>query len=185
MPRRTGDLNKAFNTLVAHAEIDGPHLEDTKLRIERMWLELTQHALPFEFTTFPNADHYDQMASLAGIRFSSWCAHHVLPFWGTAAVGYIPKREGRICGLSKLARTVVYFSKTLQTQERLTKQIGDFLLDKLEPLGVAVVIKAVHSCVIARGAEQPDSMFTTSYMRGVFLDVPEARAEFLEVIKNG
>ena len=177
-------VTEELRMLLEHAGITWAHKSGTPQRLRRVWAELRQHRSEFNFTVFDNTEEkYDQIIAQTGIRFTSWCAHHVLPFLGTAAVGYIPK--SKYCGLSKLARTVEYFAGTLQTQERLTKQIGQFLLEKLEdPLGVAVVIKATHTCMTSRGVRQPDSVTVTSFMQGVFLEKPEARAEFLALLRH-
>lgn len=130
----------------------------------------------FNLTTFEN-DGYSQMVVQEGISFFSLCEHHLLPFFGEAVVGYIP--GPRIVGISKLARTVEHFARGLQVQERLTEQIAGFLEARLEPKAVGVVIKARHLCQEMRGVEKVGTVTTTSALRGVFLDDPRARAEFL------
>lgn len=131
--------------------------------------------------TFP--DTCDEMVVVTGIRVVSLCEHHLLPFTGTAALAYVP--NGRVVGLSKLPRMVTAFAHRLQVQERLTEQVADALVEHLGPLGVGVVIRAQHSCAGLRGAVQPDMVMTTSALRGVLLEKPEARAEFLALARNG
>lgn len=131
--------------------------------------------------TFP--DTCDEMVVVSGIRLVSLCEHHLLPFTGTVVVGYVP--NGRVVGLSKIPRMVDALARRLQVQERLTEQIADALVEHLAPLGVGVLIRAHHSCMGLRGAMQPDAIMTTSALRGVLLEKPEARAEFLALARNG
>lgn len=122
-------------------------------------------------------DNCDQMVVVSGIKFTSMCEHHMLPFTGTATVGYLP--NGNVVGLSKLARTVDVFARRLQVQERLTEQVADAMDTHLAPLGCGVVITAHHSCMGLRGALKPDALMTTSALRGKFLHDPTVRSEFL------
>lgn len=133
-------------------------------------------------TTF--AVNVDQLIVVSGIRLVSLCEHHLLPFTGTAVVGYLPA-GGRVVGMSKIARLVDAFARRLQVQERLTEQIADTIQGQLQPLGVGVVIRAHHSCMGLRGPVQPNAMMTTSALRGALLDKAEARAEFLDLAHNG
>lgn len=125
---------------------------------------------------------YDDMVTVRGIGFFSLCEHHLLPFFGTAHVGYIP--NGRVVGLSKVPRIVDAFAHRLQLQERLTHQIADALQEVLEPRGVAVVIEARHLCMEMRGVEKQDSETVTSCMLGAFRDDPRTRQEFMEIIRR-
>lgn len=125
---------------------------------------------------------YDDMVTVRGIGFFSLCEHHLLPFFGTAHVGYIP--NGRVVGLSKVPRIVDAFAHRLQLQERLTHQIADALQEVLEPRGVAVVIEARHMCMEMRGVEKQDSETVTSCMLGAFRDDPRTRQEFMEIIRR-
>ena len=127
-------------------------------------------------------EDYDEMVIVKDIDFSSLCEHHVLPFVGKCHVAYMPKRK--IVGLSKIPRLVDMFSKRLQVQERLTTQIANALNDALEPRGVAVVMEAIHLCMMVRGVEKQNSKAVTSAMLGGFRDRPETRAEFMELIKS-
>jgi len=122
----------------------------------------------------------DQMVVVKGIRFSSLCEHHLLPFTGTAAVGYVP--DGRVIGLSKIPRLVDVFAKRLQVQERMTNQVAQALMEHLSPLGVGVVIKAHHSCMGCRGVKQPDAEMITSCMLGCMKADPSSRSELMEFI---
>jgi GTP cyclohydrolase I len=132
-------------------------------------------------TTFDQA--YDEMVVLAGIRFASLCEHHMLPFYGTATVGYIPSE--RVVGLSKLARLVDIYARRLQIQERMTVQITAALDIHLQPLGSAVVLRSHHMCMGIRGVQQPEAEMVTSSLTGAFRDKPEARAEFLALARDG
>jgi GTP cyclohydrolase I len=122
----------------------------------------------------------DQMVVVRGIRFSSMCEHHLLPFTGTAAVGYVP--DGRVIGLSKIPRLVEVFAKRPQVQERMTNQVADSLMKHLNPKGVGVIIKAHHSCMGCRGVRQPDAEMITSCVLGCMKEDPAARAELMEFI---
>jgi GTP cyclohydrolase I len=127
-------------------------------------------------TTF-DTEGYDEMVVLRGIDFVSLCEHHMLPFTGTAAVGYVP--GDRVVGLSKLARLVDCFARRLQIQERMTKEIADAVMNVLSPQGVGVVVSARHSCMGCRGVRKPGASMVTSYLAGVMRDNVAARAEFL------
>ncbi len=128
-------------------------------------------------------EEYDEMVVVKDIDFASLCEHHLLPFIGKAHVAYMPHKK--IVGLSKIPRLVEMFSRRLQVQERLTTQIANTLRDALQPRGVAVVIEAVHLCMLVRGVEKQNSKAVTSAMLGAFRDRPETRAEFMELIKAG
>jgi GTP cyclohydrolase I len=128
-------------------------------------------------------EEYDEMVVVKDIDFASLCEHHLLPFIGKAHVAYMPHKK--IVGLSKIPRLVEMFSRRLQVQERLTTQIANGLNEALQPRGVAVVIEAVHLCMLVRGVEKQNSKAVTSAMLGAFRDRPETRAEFMELIKAG
>jgi len=160
---------------------DTPHTKETPQRAAKAWLELTRGE-DFKPTAFTNMD-IDQMVVCQDIPFYSLCAHHMLPFFGQAHVAYIPK--DKLLGLSKLARTVESMSRGLSVQEELTKDVMDFLIEVLDPKGVAVVLKGTHLCMTMRGVEKPGAT-TTSAMHGVFLDpTKEARSEFFNIINGG
>ncbi|OGL23778.1 MAG: GTP cyclohydrolase I FolE [Candidatus Rokubacteria bacterium RIFCSPLOWO2_12_FULL_73_47] len=128
-------------------------------------------------------EDYDEMVIVKDIDFFSLCEHHLLPFIGKAHVAYMPRRK--IVGLSKIPRLVEMFSRRLQVQERLTTQIATTLDEALQPRGVAVVMEAIHLCMLMRGVEKQNSKAVTSAMLGAFRDRPETRAEFMELIKAG
>jgi GTP cyclohydrolase I len=127
-------------------------------------------------------EEYDEMVIVKDIDFASLCEHHLLPFVGKCHVAYMPKRK--IVGLSKIPRLVEMFSRRLQVQERLTTQLASALNEALQPRGVAVVMEAVHLCMLVRGVEKQNSKAVTSAMLGAFRDRPETRAEFMELIKS-
>jgi GTP cyclohydrolase I len=126
---------------------------------------------------------YDEMVVVRDIDFFSLCEHHLLPFYGKCHVAYIPNE--RVVGLSKIPRLVEVFSRRLQVQERLTVQIAETLMDKLNPQGVAVVVEARHLCMMMRGVETPNAVAVTSSMHGVFLSQQQTREEFLTLIRRG
>lgn len=128
-------------------------------------------------------EDYDEMVIVKDIEFYSLCEHHILPFWGRCHVGYIPRK--RIIGLSKIPRIVDMFSRRLQVQERLTREIAEALENALEPQGVAVVMDGQHLCMMARGVEKQAPKMTTNVMRGIFRDNISTRAEFLKCIQGG
>ncbi len=152
-------------------------LRDTPKRVARMWSQVNTRT-EFEFTTF-DAEGMDSMVVQTDIPFYSFCEHHMLPFMGTAAVGYIP--NGKICGLSKLTRAVQFCSKGLQNQERVTQAIAKMICAALNPLGLGVVIRARHLCMEIRGVCVPNVYTTTSELVGVLRDEASARAEFLSL----
>lgn len=133
--------------------------------------------------TFTEIDGYDQMVLLTGIDIHSHCEHHMVPFVGKAHVAYIP--NGKVVGLSKLAKVVEIFSKRLQVQEKLTAQIANSIQIHLQPLGVAVVIQARHFCMCYRGVRQPHAWTTTSKLTGIFMEDPATRSEFLRLVAIG
>ena len=125
---------------------------------------------------------YNEMVMVKDIHFYSLCEHHLLPFFGRCHIAYIPR--DKIIGLSKIPRLVEVFSRRLQVQERLTNQIADTILEKLNPLGVAVVLEATHLCMVMRGVEKQDSFALTSAMLGVFRTDARTRMEFLELLNH-
>jgi GTP cyclohydrolase IA len=157
-------------------DLGDPSLQRTPERVARAYAEMLA---PREFglTTFPNDEQYDELVVARDIPFTSLCEHHLLPFVGTAAVGYLP--GSRILGLSKLARVVELFARRPQVQERMTKQIATWIDDQLQPRGVGVVIEAEHSCMTLRGVQARGSSTITSAMLGRLRDDPRTRSEFL------
>jgi GTP cyclohydrolase I len=131
-------------------------------------------------TTFD--ENHDELVLVKDIPLYSICEHHLVPWHGSAAVGYIPGEDGRITGLSKLARIVDLYAKRPQVQERLTSQVADAVMRRLEPQGVVVVVQAEHLCMAMRGVRKPGSITVTSAVRGIFKDDPRSRAEALGLI---
>ena len=149
----------------------GADLDDESLR------ETLLTPAPFDATSFPNDAGYDQLVVGRAIPFHSLCEHHLLPFVGVAHVGYLPGE--RILGLSKLARVVDFYARSLQVQERLTTQIAGWLQDELEPKGVGVVLEAEHLCMSLRGVQKQGATTVTSALHGLVRDDPRTRQEFL------
>lgn len=158
------------------------HLARTPDRVARAYAEMLTPE-PFEATTFPNDEGYDEMVVARAIPFSSLCEHHLLPFSGVAHVGYLP--ADRLIGLSKLARVVTYFSRRLQVQERLTTQVAGWLSEKLRPKGVGVAIEADHACMSVRGVRAAGSRTVTSALAGLVRDDERTRAEFFALVRAG
>jgi GTP cyclohydrolase I len=159
-------------------------LKKTPERVARMYTELLggKHENPEKHLSIFRED-YDEMVLLRDVAFYSICEHHLMPFIGSAHVAYLP--SGAVLGVSKLARIVDCFAHRLQTQERLTYQIADFLMSSLKPMGVAVVLEASHSCMTIRGIKKPGSVMVTSALRGIFRKDPRSRNEILSLIHNG
>src|SRR6266536_4909902 len=157
-------------------DLSAEHLLDTPRRVAASYAELLT-PVAFTPTTFANEEGYDELVLARAIPFWSLCQHHLLPFVGVAHVGYLP--AGRILGLSKLARVVELFARRLQVQERLTKQVADWLQAQLEPKGVGVVLEAEHLCMSLRGVRAAGARTVTSTLHGVLRTDPRSRQEFL------
>lgn len=174
----------AMKQVIRHLgeDVDREGLKDTPARVIRALEEMTggyqQDPASILATTF--AERSDEIVILRDIEFYSTCEHHMLPFYGVAHVGYLP--GARVVGLSKLARLVDCFARRLQIQERLTNEIADAMQTHLEARGVGVILTAHHMCMGARGVRRPSARMITSAMRGVFLDNPPARAEFMRLV---
>jgi GTP cyclohydrolase I len=151
------------------------HLADTPRRVADAFAELLTPP-PFDLTTFPNDEGYNELVMATAIPVQSVCEHHLLPFVGVAHIGYLPGE--RILGLSKLARVLDLFARDLQVQERLTQQVADWLQDNLDPRGVGVVIEAEHLCMSLRGVRAPGARTTTSALHGVLREDARTRHEF-------
>jgi GTP cyclohydrolase I len=161
-------------------DASGPHLVDTPRRVADALIEMTTPE-EFDFTTFPNDEHYDDMVVEIGIPIHSLCEHHMLPFFGVAHIAYIP--GDRILGISKLARVARMFARDLQVQERLTAQIANWLDEALHPRGVGVVIEAEHLCQSLRGVKAPGTKTVTSALRGIMRSDSRTREEFLSLTR--
>jgi GTP cyclohydrolase I len=163
---------------------DRPGLQDTPARVARAYVEtfagLGQDPYDVLSTTF-DEDH-DELVLVKDIPMYSTCEHHLVPFHGMAHVGYIPGEDGRVTGLSKLARLVEVYARRPQVQERMTSQIADALVDVLEPRGVLVVIEAEHLCMAMRGIRKPGATTVTSAVRGIFRENPATRSEAMSLI---
>ena len=161
-------------------------LKNTPDRVARMYAELLSgyHEEPAEIVNGALFNiNYDEMVIVRDIEFYSLCEHHMLPFIGRAHVAYVP--AGKVIGLSKIPRIVDMYARRLQIQERMTRQIADFLQETLEPQGVAVVVEAMHLCSMMRGVKKHDARMTTSAMLGSFRARLATRQEFLENISRG
>jgi GTP cyclohydrolase I len=157
-------------------------MRDTPRRMVSAYAELFTPR-PFDLTTFPNDEDYDELVLARGIPLRSVCEHHLLPFTGVAHVGYLP--GARILGLSKLARVVELFACRPQVQERLTKQVADWLSEQLSPKGVGVVISAEHTCMTLRGAQAVGASTVTSTLLGTLREDPRSRQEFFALTGVG
>jgi GTP cyclohydrolase IA len=181
-------LTDAVRTLLAEIGEDPSRqgLVGTPERVRRMYDELTSgyHVDPDALLNGAcfNVD-YDEMVVVRDIEFFSLCEHHLLPFIGHAHVGYLPR--GRVVGLSKIPRIVDMYAKRLQLQERLTVQVADFLMERLEPKGVACVVEATHLCTMMRGVKKQEATMVTSSMTGTFRRDARTRAEFMGLIGKG
>jgi GTP cyclohydrolase I len=163
---------------------DREGLRETPERVARSYVEIFAglHTDPDEVLRTTFDENHDELVLVKDIPLYSTCEHHLITWHGTAAVGYIPGEEGRITGLSKLARVVDLYAKRPQVQERLTSQVADAIVRKLEPRGVIVVIEAEHLCMAMRGVRKPGSRTMTSAVRGIFKSDPRTRAEALSLI---
>ena len=163
---------------------DREGLKKTPARVARMYEEvfagLTQDPHVHFETLFD--EHHQEMVLVKDIPFYSMCEHHLVPFFGHAHIAYIPAADGKICGLSKLARLVEVYAKRPQVQERLTSQVADTLVRELNPTGVIVVLEAEHLCMSMRGVKKPGSRTTTSAVRGIFESNQVTREEALSLI---
>jgi GTP cyclohydrolase I len=161
---------------------DREGLRETPARVARMYAEMFSglHQEPREYLRKFFTEQYDEVVLVRDISFCSMCEHHLLPFMGKAHIGYIP--DGKVIGLSKLARVVEVLSRRPQVQERMTEDIANLLVDELHAKGVAVVVEATHSCMTIRGVRKPGSICITSAMKGLFRDNPSSRSEIMQLI---
>nr|WP_221203637.1 GTP cyclohydrolase I FolE [Modestobacter versicolor] len=182
----TGRIEAAVRELLAAIgeDPDRPGLTDTPARVGRAYAEmfagLAQDPYEVLATTF-DEDH-DELVLVKDIPMYSTCEHHLVPFHGVAHVGYIPGTDGRVTGLSKLARLVEVYARRPQVQERLTRQVADALYEVLKPQGVIVVVQAEHLCMAMRGIRKPGATTVTSAVRGIFRDSAATRSEAMSLI---
>jgi GTP cyclohydrolase IA len=164
---------------------DREGLKETPARVARMYRELFRglHTDPSIHLKKFFTEKYDEMVLVKDIAFNSMCEHHMLPFMGKAHIGYIP--NGKVVGLSKLARVVEEISHRPQVQERMTEQIANLLVEELNVKGVAVVIEAAHTCMSIRGVRKPESVCVTSAMKGTFRSNLSSRSEVMTLIYGG
>lgn len=184
VPDRDADPSRteaAVKELLASLGVDlsVEDVQETPRRVAAMYAELLTPE-PFTFMTFENTADYDELVLVRDIPFVSLCAHHLLPFSGHAHVAYVPGE--RIVGLSKLARVVRHFAKSLQVQERLTKQVADLIQDELDPKGVGIVVEAEHQCMTIRGVQAIGTQTVTSTMYGLLRSNLASREEFLALV---
>jgi GTP cyclohydrolase I len=161
-------------------------IKDTPQRVAEMYAELFEglHKDPKADLDVGFELGHREMVICKDIPFYSMCEHHLLPFYGVAHIGYIPNEEGRIVGISKLARVVETIARRPQVQERMTTEIADAIVEGIGPVGVAVVIQAEHMCMVMRGIKKPGSNVITSAIRGSFHSNPASRAEFFSLIQG-
>ena len=166
-------------------DADRPGLQRTPHRVAEMYAELTagMREDPVEHVAPLPGDRHDEMVIVKDIHFASLCEHHLAPFVGKCHIAYIPK-QGRIVGLSKLARLVETFARRLQVQERLTSEIADTLFGGWKPVGVMVVMEAEHTCMTIRGVKKPGAVTITSAIRGGFRSDSRTRAEAMALIRE-
>jgi GTP cyclohydrolase I len=182
------EIKKALTSIIK-AIGDDPKREglaDTPQRVAEMYAELFMglDMDPAKELSVGFEEGHREMVILRDIPFYSMCEHHLLPFYGTVHVGYIPNSSGRVVGGSKLARVVEIFAKRPQIQERMTSQIADAIVNGLKPDGVGVLVKAEHLCMIMRGIKKPGSAIVTSALRGTFRSKAETRAEFFALLQG-
>jgi GTP cyclohydrolase I len=164
---------------------DREGLLETPDRVARMYAEVFAglHLDPRVHLRRTFTQRYDEMVIVKDIEFSSCCEHHLLPFNGMAHIGYLP--NGKVVGLSKLARVVEVVARRPQVQERMTETIADLVMDELQPRGVGVIVEASHSCMTIRGVRKAASVTTTSALRGLVKTNPSTRAEFMTLVRSG
>ena len=163
---------------------DREGLVDTPARVARMYAEVFEglHTLPEDLVLPLFDERHDELIIVKDIPLSSFCEHHLIPWTGTAAVGYLPGKDGRITGLSKLARLVDLYAKRPSVQERVTAQVADALMERLDPRGAIVVVEAEHLCMSMRGVQKPGARTVTSAVRGSLKSSAVTRAEAMSLI---
>jgi GTP cyclohydrolase I len=197
MPRKSADagqqhvdterIERAVREILAAVgeDPDREGLRDTPARVGRMYAEMFSglHDDPRVHLQKFFTEKYDEVVLVRDISFCSMCEHHLLPFLGKAHIGYLP--DGKVVGLSKLARVVESVSRRPQVQERMTEEIANLLVSELDAKGVAVVIEATHTCMTIRGVRKPGSLCVTSAMKGIFRSNLSSRSEMMQLIYGG
>ncbi len=164
-------------------DVESSHMVDTPRRVAEVWLQFAPHPeATFDFTTFDDKS-VNQIVLAKNIQVAGLCPHHLLPWRGTAHVAYLPFKK--IAGISKLVRTAQWAARRAEVQEAVGNIIADHLEEQLEPMGIGVVIEALHDCVACRGAQDAGITFITSVMRGIFFNNPVTRGELLSLIGAG
>jgi GTP cyclohydrolase I len=180
MPR----IERAVREILAAVgeDPDREGLLETPARVARMYAEMFQGLRqdPREHLRKCFSEKYDEVVLVRDISFCSMCEHHLLPFTGWAHIGYVP--NGKVLGLSKLARVVEAVARRPQVQERMTEQVANLLVDELNAKGVAVIVEASHSCMTIRGVRKPGSMCVTSAMKGIFRSDLSSRSEIMQLV---
>lgn len=180
------EIEQAVRTILRAVgeDPDREGLRRTPERVARMYAEMFQglHQTPDDLLEVHFTEQYDELVVLRDIPFNSMCEHHLMPFEGVAHVAYLP--DGKVVGISKLARVVEMLSRRPQVQERLTTQICDLLMQKLEAKGAAVVMKATHTCMTARGVRKPGSVMVTSAVRGLCRSDARTRSEVMSLLHD-
>jgi GTP cyclohydrolase I len=182
LPRIEKAVREILEAIGEDADRDG--LKETPIRVARMYAELFSglHTDPTEHLTVTFESNHDEMVMVRDIPLASFCEHHLIPFSGKAHVAYIPGKDGRLTGLSKIARLVEGYSRRPQVQEQLTVQIADAMEKTLEPRGVMVIIEAEHLCMSMRGVQKAGSTTVTSAVRGLFRDNISTRQEAMRFV---
>lgn len=165
---------------------DREGLLETPARVARAYKEMFSglHTDPTEVLNKTFSEDHSELVLVRDIQFYSTCEHHLVPFFGTAHIGYIPGKDGKVTGLSKLARLIDGLAKRPQVQERLTSEVADALMDRLDPAGAIVVVEAEHMCMAMRGIRKPGANTVTSAVRGIFQSNASSRAEAMALIRG-
>lgn len=187
MPFNKTKIERAVKSIIEAIGEDPQRegLKDTPRRVAEMYIEVFAGMTedPKEELKVSYEQGHREMVIVKDIPFYSMCEHHLLPFYGTVHVGYIPDKEGHIVGISKLARVVEIVARRPQVQERMTSQIANAIMDGLKPSGVIAVVQAEHMCMIIRGVKKPGSQIITSAIRGIYFESAASRAEFFSLIQ--
>jgi GTP cyclohydrolase I len=182
LPRLAAAVREILEAVGEDPDREG--LRETPERVARMYEEMFAglRTDPAAVLSKTFTEKYDEMVVVKDISFESVCEHHLLPFFGKAHIGYLP--NGKIVGLSKLARAVEILARRPQVQERMTQELADLFMQELDARGVGVVLEAAHTCMAIRGIRKPGSMCTTSAVRGIFKSNPSTRSEFMAHIQS-